>query len=221
MPRKISPKYGIDPVQEVPLFSFTDAQIERLCAYAAVGRDRREMVAQLVRCARDYLWRLNQYRKKPTRAEQNAALKEVGQLARDLEIRLHSLDMDTEWELFAAFHTKSLDAVSDLADRIAEFADVAENVLQAGKRKSGPRIQHHVQRAVWQLANLYEEFTGELFSHTPRQRAEYDGLPHSRAGEFIVAFFQIVDPRIPSTSLSTAMAIIVRTRCAEDSGPSV
>ena len=158
--------------------------------------------------------------KKPTRAEQNAALKEVGQLARDLEKRLRSLDMDTEWELMmalAALHPKNpADAVSDLADRLEDFARAAEQALRAGKRNSGPRIQTHVQRAIVKLANLYEEFTGDRFSHNPRLLAEYDGTPHSPAGDFIVAFFKIIDPKIPSTSLSTTMASIVRIRSARD-----
>ena len=220
MPRKTRPKYGIDPVQEVSAFSFTEAQSSRLIALAPGQGDRREIVAQLERCARDYFWRRNQYQKKPTRAEQNAALKEVGQLARDLEKRLRSLDTDTEWELMmalAAFHPKNLaDAVSDLADRLENFAQAAEQALRAGKLNSGPRIQTHVQRAIVKLANLYEEFTGDRFSHNPRLLAEYDGTPHSPAGDFIVAFFQIIDPKIPSTSLSTAMASIVRTRRARD-----
>jgi hypothetical protein len=218
MPRKIRPKYGIDPVQEVSAFSFTEAEISRLLALAPGQGDCREIVAQLERCARDYFWRRNQYQKKPTRAEQNAALKEVSQLARDLEKRLRRLDMDTEWELMmalAAFHTTNLaDAVSDLADRLEDFAQAAEQALRAGKQNSGPRIQSHVQRAVVKLANLYEEFIGDRFSHNPRRLAEYDGTPHSPAGQFIVAFFKIVDSKIPSTSLSTAMASIVRTRRA-------
>jgi hypothetical protein len=220
MPRKIRPKYGIDPVQKVSAFSFTEAQISHLLALAPGQGDSREIVAQLERCARDYFWRRNQYQKKPTRAEQNAALKEVGQLAWDLEKRLRSLDMDTEWELMialAASHTKHLaDAVSDLAERLEDFAQTAEQALRAGKQNSGPRIQTHVQRAVVQLASLYEEFTGDRFSHNPRRLAEYDGTPHSPAGDFIVAFFQIIDPEIPSTSLSTAMARIVRTRRIRD-----
>jgi hypothetical protein len=220
MPRKIRPKYGIDPVQEVPAFSFTDAQIEHLFALAPMEGNRREIVVRLVRCARCYLSLRNQNQKKPTRAEQNAALKQIGQLARDLEKRLRSLDMDTEWKLmtaFAAWHTKGLsDAVSDLADRLEDFVQAAEQALRVGKQNSGPRIQTHVQRAVLKLANFYEEFTGESFSHNPRLLTEYDGAPHSPAGDFIVAFFQIVDPKIPSTSLSTAMASIVRSRRARD-----
>jgi hypothetical protein len=217
MPRKIRPKYGIDPVQEVPAFSFTDAQIEHLFALAPVEGDRREIAAQLERCARDYFWLRNQNQKKPTRAEQNAALKEVGQLARGLEMRLRSLDTDTEWELMVtapAFHT------SNFTDSVADLADRAEQALRAGKQNSGRRIQTHVQRTVVRLANFYEQFTGEPFSHNPKLLTEYDGTPHSPAGNFMVAFFQIVDPKISSTSLSTAMASIVKFRRARDKAAS-
>src|SRR5262249_26986183 len=94
------------------------------------------------------------------------------------------------------------------------FAQAAEKALQAGKQKSGPPIQTHVQRAVDELANLYEQFTGERFSHNPKLLTRYDGRPHSLAGSFIVAFFKIVDPNIARTSLSTAMASIVKSRRA-------
>ncbi len=216
MPRKIRPKYVIDPVQEVSKFSFTEGQIQLLFAVPLEG-DRRQIVAQLESCAREYFWLRSQNQQKPTRAEQNAALKEVGQLARDLEMRLRSLDTDTEWELVTRFPARyPTDAFADLADRLGDFAHAAGQALRAGKQNSGPRFQTHVQRAVEKLANLYEEFTGDRFSHSPRLRTDYDGTPQSPAGHFIVAFFRIVDPGIPSTSLSTAMASIVRSRRARD-----
>jgi hypothetical protein len=219
MRRKIGPKYGIDPVQEVPAFSFADTEIERLFnALAPVKGNRDDIIARLLECAREYRWRRDQNQKKPTRAEQNAALKEVGELARDLGTRLRRLDMDTEWELtmmLPAFRTSNLtDAFADLSDRLEDFAWAAEQALRAGKQKSGPRIPTHVQRTVVKLASLYEEFTGERFSHNPKQLTKYDGEPHSRAGGFIVAFFEIVDPGIRPTSLSTAMASIVKSRRA-------
>jgi hypothetical protein len=224
MPKKITPKYGIDPVQEVPAFCFTDAQIEQLFdALRPAKGDRHEIMAQLERCARDYFWRRKQNQEKPRRAEQNAALKEVGHLARDhgkglrgLEARLRSLDMGSEWELMTtlpAFDMSDLtDAIANLADGLETFAQAAEKALQAGKQKSGPPIQTHVQRAADELANLYEQFTGERFSHNPKLLTKYDGRPHSPAGRFIDAFFTIVDPNIPTTSLSTAMASIVKSR---------
>ena len=47
MPRKIRPRYDIDPVQEVPEFSFTDAQIEQLFkALPSVKSDREVIKAK-------------------------------------------------------------------------------------------------------------------------------------------------------------------------------
>jgi hypothetical protein len=219
MPRKIRPKYVIDPVQEVSKFSFTEGEIQLLFAVAPLEGDRRQIVAQLESCAREYFWLRSQNRQKPTRAEQNATLKEVGQLARDLEIRLRILDTDTEWELMKRFSAPyPTNAIADLADRLGDFAHAAGQARRAGIQNSGPRIQTHVQRAIEKLANLYEEFAGNRFSHSPRLRTDYDGTPHSPAGRFIVAFFKIVDRGIPSTSLSTAMASIVRSRRARDNG---
>lgn len=72
MSRKIRPRYGTDPVQVVPPFSFDDTQIAQLFApLPAMKGDRGETVAQLERCARDYLWRRNQHQQMPSRAEQN------------------------------------------------------------------------------------------------------------------------------------------------------
>ena len=166
-----------------------------------------------------------QNQEKPRRAEQNAALKEVGHLARDhgkglrgLEARLRSLDMGSEWELMTtlpAFDMRDLtDAIANSADGLETFAQAAEQALRAGKQKSGPRIQTHVQRTVVKLASLYEEFTDEPFSHNPKVLTEYDGKPHLPAGRFMAAFFEIVDPSIQPTTLSTAMARVVKSRRA-------
>jgi hypothetical protein len=158
MPKKIKPKYVIDPVQEVMAFAFTDAQIALLIeTLAPVKEGYREIMAQLERCARDYLSCRDQNQEKPTRAEQNAALAEIAQLARDLEMGLRGLDMDTQWELMMMLPKLRRNHVSDeipeLADRLGDVAHAAEQALLAGKEKSGPRIPTHIQRAVVKLAN--------------------------------------------------------------------
>jgi hypothetical protein len=213
MPRRIRPKYGIDPVQKVPAFSFTHDQIDLLFrALAPVQGDHAEIVPRLERCARGYLWRRDQHEQKPTRAEQNAALKEVGQLAKDLEVRLRTLDMDTEWELKTTLpeppENSLSDAIEDLADRLENLAVAAKQALAAGK--SGPRIRTYLERAVTELATIYQDVTGKSFSHNPKLWTEYVGDPHSESGHFIVAFFGIVDPSVRTTRLSTAMAIAVK-----------
>jgi hypothetical protein len=211
MPKKIRPKYGSDPVQRVPAFSFTNDQIDRLFqALGPVQRNHAEIVARLKRCARDYLWRRNQYQQKPTRAEQNAALEEVSQLAKDLEVRLRNLDMDTEWELITTLPGLPVSELEALADRLENLKDAAEQALRAGKKESGPRIRTYLERAVMELANLYQDVTGKPFSHNPKLLTDYVGEPHSESGHFIVAFFGIVDPGIRTTSLSSAMAIAVK-----------
>jgi len=94
-----------------------------------------------------------------------------------------------------AFDMRDLtDAIANLADGLETFAQAAEKALQAGKQRSGPAIQTHVQRAVDELASLYERLSGERFSHNPKLLTKYDGRPHSPAGRFIAAFFKIVTP---------------------------
>jgi len=217
MPTKIKPKYRNDPVQKAPSFSFTDDQIKRLFnALPHVKRERGEIIEQLARCASDYLWLRNQNREKATRAEQNAALKELAQFARGLEMKLRCLDMDTEWELMtrlAVFQASdSKNPLADLTDRLEYFGYAATQALQTGKEKSGPRVQICLRRIVPRLANLYEAVTGERFSHNPKQKTQYVGRPKSPAGRFIVAFFEIVDRTVPQTLLSTEMASLVKSR---------
>jgi hypothetical protein len=219
MPRKIRPKYGIDPVQEVPVFSFTDTDTERLLNALPSARVNRDVIiVRLVELARAYRWRRGQNQTKPTRAEQNAALTELDHFARNLEMRLRTLDMDTEWELtmsLPVFHKSNpTDTIGDLADRLADLVRVAGLALQRGKRKSGPRARTYVQRAVVDLVKLYEEATGTPSTHNPKERTKYVGTPHSLAGGFIVEFFRIVDSAIPVTSLSTALASTVKSRSA-------
>jgi hypothetical protein len=218
------PKYVADAVQPVPAFSFTEAEEKRLIGLLTPANGKRDrIIAQLVECARSYFWRRNQSQQQPTRAEQNAVLKELGDFARTnadelrkLEMRLRSLDLCTELELDSGLSACRLprltDGIADLADWAWALQRAAEQALAAGKQKSGPRMRMHVQRAVLELANLYEKFTGKPFSHNPKRLSEYDGKPHSPAGDFIVAFFEIVDPKVTKTSLSTAMARIVSQR---------
>jgi hypothetical protein len=231
MPKKVRPKYGIDPVQEISPFSFANADIARLLnALAPIKGEHGDIITRLAKCAREYRWHRKQNQENPTRAEQNAALKEIGQLARchgnglrSLEMRLRNLDIGTESDLvtlFPGLHTGNFtDSLANFADALEHFAHAAKQALEIGKQKSGPRIQTHVQRTVMELAGLYEEFTGRRFSHNPKLLTTYDGRPHSRAGRFIEAFFKIVDPGIRASSLSTAMASIVKSRRPRQKAP--
>ena len=66
MPRKITPKNSIDPVQVVPAFSFSDADAEHLLnALQPVKGNRDAIIARLQECASEYLWRRNQNEETP------------------------------------------------------------------------------------------------------------------------------------------------------------
>jgi hypothetical protein len=216
MPRKTRAKYGIDPIQRVELFSFTDAQIERLFdALPPLQANRDDCIAQLEKCARDYLWIRNQYQEMPTRAEQNAALKEIGRLGSDLKGCLAGLDKDTEWELMMkhpAFLCGDLTIeIPDLVQRLDDFERAAKLAWKAGKKRTGPRAPTALQRVVPMLAGIYQAATGKPFTHNPKLKTQYIGRPQSPGGRFIVIFFEIVDPAVKPTSLSTAIAKLVRS----------
>jgi hypothetical protein len=223
MPKKIRPKYAVDPVQAVSSFSFNEQEVEPLLnAHPPVEVDRNLIIRRLAEIARRYLWQRDQNQAKPSRAEQNAALTEVSQLAQELELKLRSLDMDTEWELAISVPVSQTPdfavSTTDFADRLGNLAWAAEQALKDGKKRTGPRAPTHVQRAVTELANLYSQVTANPFTHNPKVRTTYDGTPHSAAGLFILEFFSIVNPSISSTSISTAMASIVRARSRSNEG---
>jgi hypothetical protein len=221
MPRKVRPKYGIDPVQEVRPFSFEPAEIELLLdALPCTTGNRDHIAAKLSRRASDYSWLRDQNQEKPTRAERNAALAEINQLARALRESLDGLDADTKSELAIALPRFDLKTILDLDERLNVLSDAAGRALQSGKATTGPQYQPQVQRTVDALAILCEEVTGKRFTHNPKEKTKYDGTPHSQAGRFISAFFAIVDPAVRAQSLSTAMDNVVRSRRAtRKSGP--
>jgi hypothetical protein len=147
-------------------------------------------------------------------------LKEVGQLADDLEVRLRklevrlrNLDIDTQSELIATLPELPddlSDAIELLADRLAPLAYAAEQALRTGKNISGPRIRTYLERTVLELAKIYQDATGKPFSHNPKLQTKYVGEPRSESGHFILAFFGIVDLGVRPTSISSAMAVAVK-----------
>jgi hypothetical protein len=225
MPKKMCPKYGLDPVQEVATCSFTQEQTEHLLNELGLSREtsREIITARLLKLAGKYLWLRNQYHEKSSVAQQNATLKDIadsaGELAAGLDRlgrKLSSMDMEAEWQLLLrAPHLHHLaEQIAHMADKVASLADCGNKAWLDGKARSGPPPRIPVYRMVAELASLYEEFSGKPLSHNPKIKTAYDGRPHSQAGSFMVTFFDIVDPSVPHTSISTAIASIVRSRKA-------
>jgi hypothetical protein len=211
MPNKVRARYGIEAVQVVPPFTFTDSQAGTLLARLSDKHGSAVVVGQLQKCAREYLWVRNQYKMRPTRAEQNVALDEVNNRAGELVSILNGLDKDTAWELLIAAKLP-VRSFQQLVNQLDIIADAAAEALRAGKMKRGPRSKIALDRAVENLAALFERVSGSPFAHNPKEFTNYTGRPHSAAGKFVVEFFKIVDPTVKETSLSTAMAGYVKAR---------
>jgi len=212
MSRKIVPRRVCDPVQIVPPFAFTAAQRQQILdTLPCVHGDKCEFIAGLERCACTFLWLRNQYRARSTQVEQNAAVAEIGHLARELATRLRCPDMDVEWALMES-GALSVDYLPDLSDRLETVADGAARTLELGKKRTGPRRNPAIDRIMPDLKRLYEQHTGKVFTHNPKRKTEYLGQPQSVGGRYVATFFQAVDASITQTAICTAIASVVRAR---------
>lgn len=79
------------------------------------------------------------------------------------------------------------------------------------RRGGGPRPFDELAQAVSWLREIYER-CGGVFTHTPREKTHYDGIPHSPAGRFVVAFFEMCDPELRPQTISSAMAKVISGR---------
>lgn len=214
-------RHYIDP-QAVRRFRLAEPQrAEILATLPCMQGEIAEFVAALERYASDYQWINKQYHGRRSQAEQNALANDINQVAILLASRLRCIDMEVKWNImsFAALPPGFL---QDLIEHLETIADAAERTLRRGKHKTGPRRNPAIDRVMPQLSALYERYTGQTFTHNPKQKTEYLGRPQSAAGRFVIAFFRAVDLSISETAICTAMAIVQRSkqRLGRQSNPS-
>lgn len=214
MPRKVKVRLGIDEVQAVPSFTFTAPTADEILrALGSVDADRNAIIARLVRCASDHLWRSRQYRGRATISEQNAMFAKSRRLADELHETLLNADKDSLWAVLShpnyCARPQAMDVLKGELERLAE---TNYDLERKGSARKGPQLEILVHRTVQVLARLWVEWTGEPFTHNPRYLTEYKGDPRSRAGKFVVAFFCAVDPSVSVTTIAGAMASVVKGR---------
>jgi hypothetical protein len=73
--------------------------------------------------------------------------------------------------------------------------------------EASPAVSWLIQAIDW-LREVYEGCGGR-FTHTPRFKTHYNGIPHSAAGRFVVDFFEMCDPELHAQSISSAMAEVI------------
>jgi hypothetical protein len=138
-----------------------------------------------------------------------------------LILGLGSLDWMSEWDLIDRLPAKAVRPIHTAAELIEFFAEVeqaAQCALAAGKTHSGPEQRSELIQAVGDLVAVWEIETQFQATHTPRGKDGGEGEPHSAAGRFIAAFFKVVEPTLPQTTISSVLAAILKKRHKSQNG---
>jgi hypothetical protein len=134
--------------------------------------------------------------------------------ALDVAKRLQCLDSDSQNAILGRirwtndYHVESIAMMIDVLNRVRSAAEKA-HVLG---RKPGPQRSDEFDQLILWLARLYQS-CGNDVTHTPYKKgADYDGLPHSTTGTFMLTFFAFCNPELRPQAISTALAILVKRR---------
>ncbi len=101
--------------------------------------------------------------------------------------------------------------IQSLRDRLTHFNVNAAPFLKRRLRQRGPEPRKTLPAIVGFLAEVYERETSDPVTHNPYEGVgDYKGVPQSRAGCFMAAFFEAVDPKLPATSVATELARFVK-----------
>lgn len=235
MPRKTKPRWNEHGISEVPDFALSDRQARDAADILGIAQqaDIEKLAAELNEIGCLYLRWTAQDELGPSRAERNAALKEVLETSRRLELQLKGLDHASEGNLIDAlppYRVKLPEYAEDgtvsaktewqefgvrqiqaLRDRLTHFNIAAAELLRRQTRRGGPDRNKTLPEIIGYLAEIYERETGEPVTHNPYARiADYKGEPLSQAGRFMAKFLAAVDPALRATSLSTELARFVK-----------
>jgi hypothetical protein len=104
-----------------------------------------------------------------------------------------------------------MDTFAEIVQLTRKLGDAVRMALESGRRRGGPRAFEELVQAVDWLREIYER-CGGAFTHTPREKTHYDGRPHSAAGRFVLAFFEMCDPELSPQTISSTMAKVISSR---------
>ena len=150
----------------------------------------------------------------PGQSEQAAHLRALSECAMALASVLHHLDHASQEEVIRQLpftRNYGMDTFAEVVSLTRRLDDAVRLALESGRRRGGPRAFEELVQAVDRLREVYED-CGGAFTHTPREKTQYDGIPKSPAGRFVLAFFEICDPSLSPQSVSSAMAKVISGR---------
>lgn len=221
MPRKITPRWGEDGVVAIPRPQIPDEVLADLAA--RLGLTGPENRLALKDRLEELAWRHRRWTQQdedgPSRAVQNAALSDVADTSEALTAMLARLDASSEGRLFDALLMRPTERrlgpvtwLDRLEDELSHLAMIARRL--AAEASPGPRPRTTLRWGIVQLIALYEEITGERFTHSDHDGVAHTGEPRSAGGQFVRAFYAWADPAVRPTTVNTLLAEAVRHRNA-------
>jgi hypothetical protein len=144
-----------------------------------------------------------------SRKSQTLAIDVVSAAAESLTKALENLDVTAEGTLMDALSELPVHRIADIApedgfeqlqqlrDRVIRTRTAAMRVKAQLVKQKGPPKATTVPMMVFHLADYYAAFRQRQVTHST-----LDGIPTSKAGEFIVSFFEAVDRRAVNKMLS-------------------
>lgn len=236
MPKRVIPRWGDNGAHEIPELSPEQVLAINALAEAVHPKDAAAAAAELTEIAQTYLVWLEQDEKGPTRAERNAALKEILDATKRLERLLSLLDGASESDLVDVLAplrvtTRAFDAegnvtsahnsqeygfhqLESLRSRLAHLNDTAGRTLrrQSRKPRRGPTAKKTLPEIVSRLCEFYERRTGKRVSHTAVKNDQYLSSSQSDAGKFITHFMKVIDTKLRTTAVSSTLAQVIKRR---------
>ena len=239
MSKKSKPRWGDHGATEVADFELSAGKAQEIAAILGITNsvEVQRLAAELNDIGCQYLRWIAQDEQGPSRAERNAALEQVVETSRCLEQQLKALDHATESILVDALPPylppgsgKTVDSggtvkqsiaelgfsqIEALRHRLSHFNSRASALLRRQKHRGGPDPKKTLPAIVDTLADIFERETGMAPTHTPFKDTEYKSGPQSQAGRFIALFIEIVDPKVPPSTVSSTLAEVLKKRRAQ------
>lgn len=219
-------EFGFTDYPGPPPFLFNEDEIAKLAARLGVSEtDQREKLAnQLNTIADTHLEALEEGKVTPSQGEINAALEAMLKSTQDLLTKLRDVDHKTRdyfWEEMADNPYKRerglpqesyWEQYQELGGRLGHFESTLGRCLEESIKPCGRPVNTILKSTIKDLINLYEEFSGQPFTHTSHVGGKYNGNPQSDGGQFVEVVIKNIDVNITSSNVTSILAEHIRNR---------
>jgi len=219
---------SLDPplVGDLTSFSLPEDVIAKLAARFGVTEtvQRQKLADQLKIIADTHREALEMGKITPSIGESNAAVEAILKCVRALNKKFLSVDFTSEDHFIKVMadnpyiKEKGLPQKSgraqyvELRSRLEHFERHLGPYLEEAKNQSGRPENTILKSTISTLINLYEEFSGQSFTHTGHVKGEYTQDPQSEGGQFVLAVLKHIDKKITPGNVSSILSERIRVR---------